>query len=200
MASKAVKTAASNHAHMPTPKKFQAVPSISSQPSTSSITSTCQQLISPASPSNEWQDRVAALLASSLRSKQYSRPILSSPSTPSNLIPLSARRPQTSHLSTTSDVRRQRRRVDGDEGPSSRGISLPRTGSTSPGYSPPATGYVSGYMGASTDSDTEEDVVDAVGQLSLNEDEQVRYHGKASGLYLLGINAKAEARNEGGIW
>lgn len=40
----------------------------------------------------------------------------------------------------------------------------------------------------------------AVGQLSLNEDEQVRYHGKASGLYLLGINTKEEARNEGGIW
>jgi len=53
---------------------------------------------------------------------------------------------------------------------------------------------------ASTDSEDEDDVADAVGQLSLNEDEQVRYHGKASGLYLLGYNAKEEARNEGGIW
>ncbi|KAG6336398.1 hypothetical protein ID866_2692 [Astraeus odoratus] len=52
----------------------------------------------------------------------------------------------------------------------------------------------------SCDTEGEEDVLDAVGQLSLNEEEQIRYHGKASGLYLLGINAKAEARNEGGIW
>lgn len=62
------------------------------------------------------------------------------------------------------------------------------------------SGYASGYMGTTADSDSEDDVVDAVGQLSLNEDEQVRYHGKASGLYLLGINTKKEARNEGGIW
>lgn len=82
---------------------------------------------------------------------------------------------------------------------------MARSGSTSPGYSPVPTnisgsGYASGYMGTSTDSDSEDDFVGAVGQLSLNEDEQVRYHGKASGLYLLGINTKEEARNEGGIW
>ncbi|KAF7978567.1 hypothetical protein HWV62_45496 [Athelia sp. TMB] len=41
-------------------------------------------------------------------------------------------------------------------------------------------------------------LLDAVGQLSLNEDEEVRYHGKASGLHLLG--ARAGSRNEGGIW
>ena len=82
-----------------------------------------------------------------------------------------------------------------------------RSSSASPAYSSRTNpsyvsggGYASGYMGASTDSDSEDDVADAVGQLSLNEDDQVRYHGKASGLYLLGFNAKAEARNEGGIW
>lgn len=50
------------------------------------------------------------------------------------------------------------------------------------------------------DTDGEEDVIDAVGQLSLNEDQQIRFHGKASGLHLLGINARAEARYAGGIW
>jgi hypothetical protein len=36
--------------------------------------------------------------------------------------------------------------------------------------------------------------------LSLNEDEQVRYHGKASGLHLLGNTDRVDGRNEGGIW
>lgn len=42
--------------------------------------------------------------------------------------------------------------------------------------------------------------MDAVGQLSLNEDEQVRYHGKASGLHLLGGKERDDSRNEDGIW
>lgn len=178
------------------------------------------------SPSTEWQDRVAALLASSLRSRPHSRPVF--PSTPyatatSNTISLNDPHPPRPlqgrhtavHLYHPSDgdhVRRQRRRLDGDgeDGRSCapHGITLTRNGSTSPAYSPvhsntsytSSGGYASGYMGASTDSDSEDDVVDAVGQLSLNEDEQVRFHGKASGLYLLDINTKAEARNEGGIW
>ncbi|KAG8215978.1 hypothetical protein J3R82DRAFT_7961 [Butyriboletus roseoflavus] len=174
-------------------------------------------------PSTEWQDRVTALLTSSLQSRPYLQPVRhSAPSatTTSNTILLNDPHPplplqsqhtsiQLSHLG--DHVRRQRRRVDGNEGDgrssSPKGTTVTRNGSTSPGYSPPNTshtsgsGYAPGYMGASTDSDSDEDdVVDAVGQLSLNEDEQVRYHGKASGLYLLGINAKEEARNEGGIW
>jgi hypothetical protein len=51
----------------------------------------------------------------------------------------------------------------------------------------------------STHSD-EDDIMDAVGQLSLNEDEEVRYHGKASGLHLLGGKERVDLRNEGGIW
>jgi hypothetical protein len=47
---------------------------------------------------------------------------------------------------------------------------------------------------------SDEDVLDAVGQLSLNEDEEVRYHGKASGLHLLGGKERDDSRNEGGIW
>ena len=49
-------------------------------------------------------------------------------------------------------------------------------------------------------SGSEDELIGAVGQLSLNEDEQVRYHGKASGLYLLGNKERVDRRNEGGIW
>ena len=46
----------------------------------------------------------------------------------------------------------------------------------------------------------EGDIQDAVGQLSLNEDEQVRFHGKASGLHLLAPRERIDGRSEGGIW
>lgn len=46
----------------------------------------------------------------------------------------------------------------------------------------------------------EEGITDAVGQLSLNEDAQVRFHGKASGLHLLGQKPRVDGRNRGGIW
>ena len=48
-------------------------------------------------------------------------------------------------------------------------------------------------------NDDGDNIMDAVGQLSLNDDEQVRYHGKASGLYLLD-GERIDRRNEGGIW
>jgi len=52
----------------------------------------------------------------------------------------------------------------------------------------------------SVSTESEGEVADAVGQLSLNEEEQVRYHGKASGLHLLGVKDRVDLRNEGGIW
>lgn len=52
----------------------------------------------------------------------------------------------------------------------------------------------------SVSSGSEDELTGAVGQLSLNEDEQVRYHGKASGLHLLGAKERVDSRNEGGIW
>ena len=39
-----------------------------------------------------------------------------------------------------------------------------------------------------------------VGQLSLNEESELRFHGKASGLHLLGVKDRLDGRNEGGIW
>lgn len=137
-------------------------------------------------PSNEWQDRVVSLLSSSLSlshlSSSQSRPPTSGSISLNNprTIQLSQSRTSPS-LSLDENGRRQRRRL----------------GSSS---SPDPSDHSQAQAPASTDSEDEDDVVDAVGQLSLNEDEQVRYHGKASGLYLLGYNAKEEARNEGGIW
>ncbi|KAH7929237.1 hypothetical protein BV22DRAFT_1029679 [Leucogyrophana mollusca] len=190
-------------------------------------------------PSNEWQDRVATLLAHtphppsastsssipnpslgaislndphprSHHSHPYSLPTSSSISLndPPRLNDSQdtrrldgprhndLRHHDPRHTDPVQDVRRQRRKVDEYEG-GGRGSGSPSAGYSPVRYSPVGA---SASAPASLDSDEEEDVVDAVGQLSLNEDEQVRYHGKASGLYLLGINARTEARNEGGIW
>lgn len=46
----------------------------------------------------------------------------------------------------------------------------------------------------------EDELAIEVGQLSLNEDEQVRFHGKMSGLHLLGVKDREDGRHEGGIW
>ena len=51
-----------------------------------------------------------------------------------------------------------------------------------------------------TEESGEDEMAVAVGQLSLNEDEQVRFHGKASGLHLLGASERVDGRSEGGIW
>ncbi|KAF8512680.1 fungal-specific transcription factor domain-containing protein [Hysterangium stoloniferum] len=40
----------------------------------------------------------------------------------------------------------------------------------------------------------------AVGQLSLNEESQLRYHGEVSGLHILGMSDRRDKRNEGGLW
>ena len=38
------------------------------------------------------------------------------------------------------------------------------------------------------------------GQLSLNEERGVRFHGQVSGLHLLDLKERVDGRNEGGIW
>ena len=43
-------------------------------------------------------------------------------------------------------------------------------------------------------------LISEVGQLSLNEERQVRFHGQASGLHLLDLKERVDGRNEGGIW
>ena len=51
-----------------------------------------------------------------------------------------------------------------------------------------------------SDESGEDEMAIALGQLSLNEDEQVRFHGKMSGLHLLGVKERQDGRGEGGIW
>ncbi len=46
----------------------------------------------------------------------------------------------------------------------------------------------------------EDALVSEVGQLSLNEEREVRFHGQASGLHLLDVKERVDGRNEGGIW
>ncbi|EJD52017.1 hypothetical protein AURDEDRAFT_158861 [Auricularia subglabra TFB-10046 SS5] len=85
-----------------------------------------------------------------------------------------------------SPTRRQRRRID-EHDP----VQLSRAWSASPQHS-------DGYSSAETsDSD---DLAGAVGQLSLDDHEQLRFHGKASGLHLLGTKERRDKRIENGIW
>ncbi|EIW59003.1 uncharacterized protein TRAVEDRAFT_123493 [Trametes versicolor FP-101664 SS1] len=46
----------------------------------------------------------------------------------------------------------------------------------------------------------EDEIAVVIGQLSINEDEQVRFHGKASGLHMLGVGNRQDGRNDGDIW
>lgn len=65
------------------------------------------------------------------------------------------------------------------------------------------TSYVRGARRSTESVSTgtsDDDITEAVGQLSLNEDEEVRYHGKVSGLHLLDAKDRIDGRNEGGIW
>ncbi|TFK77447.1 hypothetical protein BDN72DRAFT_830615 [Pluteus cervinus] len=44
------------------------------------------------------------------------------------------------------------------------------------------------------------DPAEGIGELSLDERQEVRYHGKASGLHLLSRSSRTDDRNEGGVW
>ncbi|TFK41823.1 fungal-specific transcription factor domain-containing protein [Crucibulum laeve] len=45
-----------------------------------------------------------------------------------------------------------------------------------------------------------QDATDGIGELSLDENQEVRFHGQASGLHLLSQNTRIDDRIEGGIW
>jgi hypothetical protein len=114
------------------------------------------------------------------------------------------------------DVRRQRRRVGDDDYSFQQRNTPPSTSSPVPAVPKNSTRVFAGqetYLADIADtssplrnwtsnviSGTEDELAGAIGQLSLNEDEQVRYHGKASGLYLLDNKERVDRRNEGGIW
>lgn len=51
-----------------------------------------------------------------------------------------------------------------------------------------------------SDDDDIREAADGIGQISLDENLEVRFHGRASGLHLLGRSERNDDRNEGGIW
>ncbi|KAF8167342.1 fungal-specific transcription factor domain-containing protein [Crassisporium funariophilum] len=51
-----------------------------------------------------------------------------------------------------------------------------------------------------TESDDFKAATEGMHQLSLDENQEVRFHGQASGLHLLGRNERTDDRMEGGIW
>ncbi|KAL0576702.1 hypothetical protein V5O48_005269 [Marasmius crinis-equi] len=56
---------------------------------------------------------------------------------------------------------------------------------------------------ATSDSDEHDslkDPTEGIGELSLTENQEIRFHGKASGLHLLSKDNRTDDRNEGGIW
>ncbi|KIJ37097.1 hypothetical protein M422DRAFT_33953, partial [Sphaerobolus stellatus SS14] len=102
---------------------------------------------------------------------------------------------------------RQRRRIDSSSSPQTNahfGTTHRTTGTPSLSPSPSSAPTDLRNSHISSDSDTDlsdrEFLAAAVGQLSLNEDEQVRYHGPASGLHILHQNVRHDNRNEGGLW
>ncbi|PPR03375.1 hypothetical protein CVT24_012500 [Panaeolus cyanescens] len=171
-------------------------------------------------PSNEWQDRVSAML-NSLQSGS------SSDQATGTRHDRTYSPKSSSDGNGSPDGRRQRRRI-GDEdypfhhGPSNfysnsapgSAVSLHQFTDKSRGTLAPISPAQAHLQRNARDapqdrrsssaesmtSESEDEFVGAVGQLSLNEDEQVRYHGKASGLHLLGTKERVDRRNEGGIW
>ena len=154
------------------------------------------------SPSNQWQDSVSFMLNK-----------LCSPTSDRR----SDIRPELQTEDDNAPIRRQRRRV-GDKdysfqqhsSTSTPGSAVPKDStrlSTSQEAYLSDIAYISSplrnwdpSLDDSMTSGSEDELTGAVGQLSLNEDEQVRYHGKASGLYLLDNKERVDSRNEGGIW
>ncbi|THV07451.1 hypothetical protein K435DRAFT_741751 [Dendrothele bispora CBS 962.96] len=52
----------------------------------------------------------------------------------------------------------------------------------------------------SEDHDSMKDPTEGMGELSLTENQEIRYHGKTSGLHLLSKSNRTDDRKEGGIW
>jgi len=168
-------------------------------------------IVSP-SPSNDWQDRVVAML--------NSRP----PSLPPPQPAQDYNSPKSEGSEDSiSHTRRQRRRMGDEDHPLRAAFQVPISASVaslhgnrgtakwyqtpSPTWSFPLPGTPDNTERRSSSidsealhSDSEEELLNAVGQLSMNEDEQIRYHGKASGIYLLRKKERLDQRNEGGIW
>ncbi|KAF7762266.1 transcriptional regulator family: Fungal Specific TF [Agaricus bisporus var. burnettii] len=144
-------------------------------------------------PSTEWQDKVIDMLGAGRTSEpMYMRLAPTKNGKPSLRIPA-----YSSDENARSGVgrERQRRRLDDvyDDAPNS-----PSNSCSSSAKSPMSKTQEDEDAG--TEKEEQKQLVEAVGELSLNEDEEVRYHGQASGLYILGVQERVDKRNEGGIW
>ncbi|EPQ54381.1 hypothetical protein GLOTRDRAFT_94337 [Gloeophyllum trabeum ATCC 11539] len=53
---------------------------------------------------------------------------------------------------------------------------------------------------ASPDDSGVDEAIDGLNHLSVDENQELRYHGSASGYHLLGAEERFDGRNEGGIW
>ncbi|KAH7101246.1 fungal-specific transcription factor domain-containing protein [Auriculariales sp. MPI-PUGE-AT-0066] len=168
-------------------------------------------------PSNEWQDHLASRVSANGRARQSALPPLQvdlgsfaaaypesasavDRSTLQSALHPSIDRPppplRTADIhsgSGTPSPRRTRRRTDQYSGHRDWSVSPP---------SAAADEFVhSAYPSTPSDSETgDDDLAGAVGQLSLDDHEQVRFHGKASGLHLLGKGDRRDKRIENGLW
>ncbi|EIW53654.1 uncharacterized protein TRAVEDRAFT_174477 [Trametes versicolor FP-101664 SS1] len=105
--------------------------------------------------------------------------------------------PKTQSQTSAGEPRRQRRRLDelGEHD------GAQRSPSTASSHSPMRRAAADESVEETEESgEGEDEIAVAIGQLSINEDEQVRFHGKASGLHMLGVKERQDGRNEGGIW
>ncbi|KIJ66200.1 hypothetical protein HYDPIDRAFT_26571 [Hydnomerulius pinastri MD-312] len=125
-------------------------------------------------PTTEWQDRLSARLT---------RSTAGGPSNPA----MRAGPSQSPTRSFGGAPLPQRRRLDD---PLSSGV---------PGQPDWNDMYTMEALSDSEDTD-ESSGATAFGQLSLDENQEVRYHGKASGLHLLIRSDRLDSRLEGGIW
>ncbi|KIL66147.1 hypothetical protein M378DRAFT_75687 [Amanita muscaria Koide BX008] len=166
-------------------------------------------------PSNEWQDKVGAMLSSLAKAQQEQTSDRVASQRPN--LRLDVQGPNTA--SQEPPRQRQRRRLESDKEhryagsemspPSAMSSRRPESLSSRETYSSLNSArlsdqldqqHVSSRATTPDDRESDGDLTGAVGQLSINEDAQLRYHSKLSGLHLLSDKVKVETRNEGGLW
>ncbi|KAI0321497.1 fungal-specific transcription factor domain-containing protein, partial [Amylostereum chailletii] len=156
----------------------------------------------PAHPSRDWQDRLSNRLSDLAHARGQNIP---------GRPPASERtsRPVLS-LSIAHDAedapehKRQRRRLErsphGQRTPPRSTSPSSRSSRSREHPTEAEWREANGASGAGESSGDDDALTGEVGQLSINEERELRYHGKASGLHLLGVKDRVDGRNEGGIW
>lgn len=152
-------------------------------------------------PSTEWQDRLIQHLNSLAvaRGQDPQSPSCISPQPSSSGRPILSLSTGHRRSPNSSEPPRSRQRCTSSRSPSGSFHSLRS--------SPAGAGTSSAIVGGDPVDEhekicnTEENaLVSEIGQLSLNEEREVRFHGQASGLHLLDVKDRSDGRNEGGIW